>query len=96
MIVRATYVHAALEPPVPDRRGPVHWRRWCAGVLAATGATLAAVGAINAAVDPFQQYRVASSHAPRFYPLHHRWINPGIAKHAPYQTALIGSSIMAR
>ena len=94
MIVRATDVPAALEPPVPDRRGPVHWRRWCAAVLAATGATLAAVGAINAAVDPFQQYRVASSHAARFYALHHRWINPGIAKHAPYQTALIGSSIM--
>src|SRR5437762_5321948 len=43
-------------------------------------------------VDPFQQYRLASS--PRFYTVHHRWINPGLAKNAVYDTVLIGSSIM--
>lgn len=63
-------------------------------MLGATLAALGAVAAFNATVDPFQQYRLASSYAPRFYALHHRWINPGIAKHATYETALIGSSIM--
>jgi len=63
-------------------------------VLGATVAALGVVAAINAIVDPFQQYRLASRHAPRFYALHHRWITPGIAKHATYETALIGSSIM--
>jgi hypothetical protein len=71
-----------------------HARRWCAGVLAATAAALSMVAVVNATVDPFQQYRLASSHPPRFYALHHRWINPGIAKHAAYDTVLIGSSIM--
>jgi hypothetical protein len=70
------------------------WRSWCLSVLAATLAALATVAAINAAVDPFQQYRLASSHAPRFYRLHHRFINPGVAKNASYESALIGSSIM--
>jgi len=70
------------------------WRTWCLSVLVATFAALALVLAINALVDPFQQYRVASSHPPRFYKLHHRWINPGLAKNAAYDTVLIGSSIM--
>ncbi|MEO8537811.1 MAG: hypothetical protein ABI533_09800 [Betaproteobacteria bacterium] len=69
-------------------------RRWCVIVLAAVAAALALVGVVNAVVDPFQQYRLSSAHAPRFYALHHRWINPGIAKHARYDTVLIGSSIM--
>jgi hypothetical protein len=94
MSVRATDVERAVPPPVPDARARSHWRRWCIAVLAATVAVLAIVGVINAAVDPFQQYRLASSYPPRFYALHHRWINPGIAKHATYETALIGSSIM--
>jgi hypothetical protein len=68
------------------------WWRWCATVLAATAACLTVVAAVNAFVDPFQQYRLATT--PRFYKLHHRWINPGIAKHAAYETVLIGSSIM--
>ena len=70
------------------------WRRWCLGVLAATAAALGAVAAVNAVVDPFQQYHLTTSRAPRFYALHHRWINPGLARNASYETALIGSSIM--
>ena len=70
-----------------------HWRRWCAAVLAAASAMLAVVAAINWVVDPFQQYRL-DVRAPRFYALHHRFINPGIAKHATYDSALVGSSIM--
>lgn len=61
-------------------------------MLAIAGTCLAVVAAVDWLVDPFQQYRLAT--APRFYRLHHRWINPGIAKHAAYETALIGSSIM--
>jgi hypothetical protein len=70
------------------------WRSWCLSVLAATFVALGAVLAINALVDPFQQYRLAASHPPRFYKLHHRFINPGLAKNAMYETVLIGSSIM--
>ena len=71
----------------PDRSRR-RFRRWAAGVLASTAIALAIVAGINAVVDPFQQYRLAT--APRFYALHHRWINPGIAKHAAYDTVLIG------
>ena len=70
------------------------WRAWCLSVLAATFAALAAVLAINVLVDPFQQYGLATRHPPRFYKLHHRFINPGLAKNASYSTVLIGSSIM--
>ncbi len=70
------------------------WRAWCLSVLGAVVVALAAVVAINALVDPFQQYRLATSHPPRFYKLHHRFINPGIAKNASYDTVLVGSSIM--
>jgi hypothetical protein len=83
-----------VRSPATSSPSTTHWRRWCASVLAATLAALAIVATINAIVDPFQQYRLASTYTPRFYALHHRWINPGIAKHAAYDTVLIGSSIM--
>lgn len=69
------------------------WRRFCVFVLAATLAALGLTAGVNATVDPFQQYHLAKG-APRFYALHHRYINPGIAKHAMYDSVLIGSSIM--
>ena len=75
-------------------QAPPRWRRWSLSVLGATLSALAAVLAVNALVDPFQQYRLASTHPPRFYRLHHRFINPGLAKNAAYDTVLIGSSIM--
>jgi hypothetical protein len=53
------------------------WRRWCASVLAVTLVVLGIVAMVNAIVDPFQQYRLASTYTPRFHALHHRWINPG-------------------
>ena len=67
-------------------------RAWLIGVLAGIVALASLIGAFNALVDPFQHYRVAR--APRFYTLHHRYINPGIAKHAAYDTVVSGSSIM--
>jgi len=80
----------------PAISGPAgtHWRRWCVSVLGVTFAALGIVGVVNAIVDPFQQYRLATTYPPRFYALHHRWINPGIAKRASYATVLVGSSIM--
>ena len=69
-------------------------RAWLSGVLGAIVALAAAVGAFNAYVDPFQHYRVSTRHAPRFYTLHHRYINPGIARHAVYDSVVSGSSIM--
>jgi len=69
-------------------------RRWLAGVLGATIALLAACAAFISWVDPFQQYHLATRYPPRFYTLHHRYINPGLAKHQVYDTVLSGSSIM--
>jgi len=81
-------LHVAL-----DEGARARWRRFCLFVVAATLAALGVTAAVNAAVDPFQQYHLAKR-APRFYALHHRYINPGIAKHASYDSVLIGSSIM--
>ena len=69
-------------------------RRWFTAVVAATLALLGACAAFVWWVDPFQQYRLASHYPPRFYTLHHRYINPGLAKHQSYDTVVSGSSIM--
>lgn len=69
-------------------------KRWLAGVLGATYACLVAAGTFVAWVDPFQQYHLASHYPPRFYYLHHRYINPGLAKNQVYDTVVSGSSIM--
>jgi hypothetical protein len=75
---------------ITDRRA----RTWFAAVVAATLALLCACAAFVWWVDPFQQYRLASRYPPRFYTLHHRYINPGLAKHQSYDTVVSGSSIM--
>lgn len=69
-------------------------RRWFIGALLTPVAILAAVAAFNAYVDPFQQYRIAERYPPRFYALLHRYITPGLAKNAVYDTLLTGSSIV--
>jgi hypothetical protein len=84
----------SVQAPATSAPPGNHWRRWCASVLGVTLAALVTVAAVNAIVDPFQQYRLATTYTPRFYALHHRWINPGIAKRAAYDTVLVGSSIM--
>ncbi len=84
----------SVRPPAMPGFSGDRWRRWCVSVLASTLVALGAVATVNAIVDPFQQYRLASMYMPRFYALHHRWINPGIAKRAAYDTVLVGSSIM--
>jgi hypothetical protein len=79
--------------PLPPAQAPAA-RHWFAAVLAAVVATLIAVGAFNAWVDPFQQYRIAKRFPPRYYASLHRFIVPGIVKNAPYDTLLTGSSIV--
>ena len=82
---------AAIPPPsVPARAA----RCWFAAVLSAVVATLIAVGAFNAWVDPFQQYRIAGRFPPRYYASLHRFVVPGIVKNASYDTLLTGSSIV--
>lgn len=81
-------------PPSP---GPTVERasgRWFAGVLVAILALLGAAAAFVVWVDPFQQYHLASRYPPRFYFLHHRYIDPGLAKNQAYDTVVSGSSIM--
>jgi hypothetical protein len=67
--------------------------RWFLAVLAAVLGCLATCAAFVAWVDPLQQYHLASRFPPRFYYLHHRYINPGLAKNQLYDTVVIGSSI---
>ena len=69
-------------------------RRWFAGVVLTTVTLLAASASFVWWVDPFQQYHLSSKYPPRFYSLHHRYINPGLAKNQPYDTVVSGSSIM--
>lgn len=69
-------------------------RRWALSTLGVVLLALFAIGAFNVIIDPFQQYHLATRYPPRFYSLHHRYINPGLAKHATYDTVLTGSSIM--
>jgi hypothetical protein len=81
-------------PPSP---GPAIERasaRWLGVVLIATVACLVASAAFIVSVDPFQQYRLASRYPARFYFLHHRYINPGLARNQAYDTVVSGSSIM--
>ena len=68
--------------------------RWIGGVLGVAIAAFIAAAAFVVWVDPFQQYHLASRFAPRFYFLHHRYINPGLARNQAYDTVVIGSSIM--
>ena len=69
-------------------------RRWFAATLAAALAIIAAIGTFNACVDPFQQYRIPGRYAARYYTSLHRYIVPGLAKNAAYDTLLSGSSIV--
>lgn len=52
------------------------------------------VGAVNYRVDPFQQYRVPSTYAPRFYPAYQRYENPGIARNYDFDRAIVSSSFL--
>ncbi|HEV8257379.1 MAG TPA: hypothetical protein VGR42_10420 [Casimicrobiaceae bacterium] len=81
-------------PPSPGPAVDRASRRWFATVLAATIVCLFAAAAFVVWVDPFQQYHLASRFPPRFYFLHHRYIDPGLAKNQPYDTVVSGSSIM--
>jgi hypothetical protein len=55
---------------------------------------LALVGAVNYRVDPFQQYRIATTYAPRFYPAFQRYENPGIARNYDFDRAIVSSSFL--
>jgi hypothetical protein len=81
-------------PPSPGPAVERTSRRWFATVLAATIVCLVAAAAFVVWIDPFQQYHLASRFAPRFYFLHHRYIDPGLAKNQAYDTVISGSSIM--
>jgi len=80
--------------PAPPHRTTRAARHWFTAVIGAAFAILAAIAGFNAAVDPFQQYRLAVKYPPRFYVSFHRFIAPGLVKHATYDTLLSGSSIV--
>jgi len=85
---------ATPEGPLPAAPASPAARRWFVGAVGVAVAILVAIGAFNAGVDPFQQYRLARDYPPRFYTSFHRFIAPGLAKHANYDTLLVGSSIV--
>jgi hypothetical protein len=66
--------------------------RFLRNTLLATLALLALAALVSFEVDPFQQYRVPTSHEPRFYRAFQRYENPGIARHYSYDRAIISSS----
>jgi len=66
--------------------------RFIRNSLLAAALLLAAAGAINYTVDPFQQYRVPTKYEPRFYRSFQRYENPGVARHYPFDRAIIASS----
>jgi len=69
-------------------------RRWFAASLGVAVAVMAAIAAFNAWVDPFQHYRIPGPYPARFYTSLHRYIAPGLAKNAAFDTLLSGSSIV--
>jgi hypothetical protein len=81
-------------PPSPGSSVERASARWLAAVLLLALACLVVMAAFVVWVDPFQQYHLATRFPPRFYFLHHRYINPGLAKHQAYDTVVSGSSIM--
>ena len=81
-------------PPSPGPAVERASKRWLAAVLGASIVLLGGVALFIAWVDPFQQYHLAARFPPRFYFLHHRYINPGLAKNQVYNTVVSGSSIM--
>jgi hypothetical protein len=62
--------------------------------LIATFSLLALAAIVNFEVDPFQQYRVPSSHDARFYRAFQRYENPGLARNYDYDRVIISSSFM--
>jgi len=73
---------------------PQPFRTWFAVALGTSVALAAGTIAFNVWVDPFQRYHLATRFAPRFYTLHHRFIDPGLARNARYDVLVSGSSIM--
>ena len=69
-------------------------RTWCRAVAATLVTLFTAIIVSIIVIDPFQQYHLSTRFTPRFYSLHHRFINPGLAKHADYDTIATGSSIV--
>ncbi len=65
-----------------------------AGIFAAAVATLALLGAVNYAVDPYQQYRDATFYPARYWRPFQRYITPGLAKRPDYAVAIVGSSML--
>jgi len=81
-------------PPSPGSSVERASSIWFAGVLGVVVACLVSVATFLVWIDPFQQYHLATRYPPRFYFLHHRYIDPGLAKNQAYDTVVSGSSIM--
>jgi len=65
-------------------------RKWAISTVCLTLAALVIIAAIAFIIDPFMQYRVSDYK----YFLKSRYVNAGIIKNYPYDTVVIGSSMM--
>ena len=65
-------------------------RKWVLRTIAFSLAALVIIAAVAFLFDPFMQYRVTDYK----YFLRSRYVNPGIIKNYPYDTVVIGSSMM--
>ncbi len=81
-------------PLAPSRpRGAA--RRWFTAVLGVAAAILTPIGALQRMRSTRSSSTASpSDYPPRFYMSLHRYIAPGLAKHADYDTLLSGSSIV--
>ncbi len=68
-------------------------RTFVRNVLLAAVLAIAAAGAANFAIDPFQQYRIPARYEPRFYNTFQRYVNPGLARNYAFDRLVIGSSM---
>jgi hypothetical protein len=66
-------------------------KRWLITLMALVLLPLMGIAALNVGVDPYQIYRL--SNEPRYYAAFQRHVVPGLAKHADYDTVIIGSSM---
>lgn len=74
-----------------NRRG---WTCWCWWLLAFSFLLMGSAAAFTLVVDPYQIYRPVSGWRPRFNRYLQRFSVPGLARHAKYEIALTGTSML--
>ncbi len=80
---------STLHASIPRSR----FRRWAIFTLIGVLLSLGALAGFVFVIDPFQHYRMATTYTPIADRKIQTYINPGIARHYPYDTLCLGSSM---